>query len=238
MRFVSALLLLAAAVADLGSASRAPLSETRVPKCPKTNALTGNYFATWQRNYTAPLYSDLSFYFTAETTKAGFRLEAEAAAALPAFVKATHKKGSKAILTIGGWDGSLYFSKLVATAASRKKFALAIAAYLTKHQLDGVDLDWGRSLVVLWARLTTHTEYPNDLGIGCNKRSKMDTTNYLAFLAQLRKAVGSKLLTAAVPILGFTGPDGAPLADASAFAQYFDFLIIMVHSAAILACGS
>jgi hypothetical protein len=88
------------------------------------------------------------------------------------------------------------------------------------------------------ARLTTHTEYPNDVGIGCNKRSKMDTTHYLAFLAQLRKAVGSKLITAAVPILGFTGPDGAPLADASAFAQYFDFLIIMVRYAAALAHGS
>jgi hypothetical protein len=56
----------------------------------------------------------------------------------------------------------------------------------------------------------------------------MDATNYLAFLAQLRKAVGSKLLTAAVPILGFTGPDGSKLVDASGFAKYLDYLVVMV----------
>jgi chitinase len=72
-------------------------------------------------------------------------------------------------------------------------------------------------------------EYPGRQGIGCNVVNSQDTENFLLFLEQLRKdPQGSRLLiTAAVGIAPFVGPDGSALTDVSRFSQVLDFVSIM-----------
>lgn len=123
--------------------------------------------------------------------------------------------GSKAVLSVGGWSGSRYFSDLVSTAAKRTALATQITALVTKYNADGADLDW---------------EYPNGAGIGCNKVRSADSANLLLFLKELRRQLGSgKLITAAVATSPFNGPDGRPLASVKSFATYIDYINIMTY---------
>lgn len=49
----------------------------------------------------------------------------------------------KVIASIGGWNfPSAFFSRMAASPASRAKFIASAKAFLTAHQLDGIDLDW------------------------------------------------------------------------------------------------
>lgn len=48
----------------------------------------------------------------------------------------------KALFSVGGWTGSVYFSSLVATSTSRAAFAKTILNFTTTYGFDGVDLDW------------------------------------------------------------------------------------------------
>ena len=59
--------------------------------------------------------------------------------------------------------------------------------------------------------------------------NKNDTANFLSFLQELRQdPLGRDLiLSAAAPILPFTGPDGNPLSDVSDFANVLDFIEIL-----------
>ncbi|PSR78640.1 hypothetical protein PHLCEN_2v7387 [Hermanssonia centrifuga] len=77
-------------------------------------------------------------------------------------------------------------------------------------------------LIVSW-------EYPNKQGLGCNVISEDDTSNFLAFLQELRSHEGAQNLTlsAASSIVPFAGPDGLPSKDVSGFAQVLDYVEIM-----------
>lgn len=72
-------------------------------------------------------------------------------------------------------------------------------------------------------------EYPGTQGIGCNAINPDDTTNFLAFLEQLRAdSVGKNLiLTAATSIFPWVGPNGDRLSDVSGFAKQLDWIAIM-----------
>ena len=72
-------------------------------------------------------------------------------------------------------------------------------------------------------------EYPGSQGIGCNVVSPNDTTNFLAFLQELRAhPMGKRLiLTAAVSIFPWVGPSGSRLVDVSGFAKVLDWIAIM-----------
>lgn len=69
-------------------------------------------------------------------------------------------------------------------------------------------------------------EYPNRQGVGCNIIAPDDSANFLSFLKELRQDdVGSKMvLSAAVGLTPFIGPDGTPMSDVSEFAQVFDHI--------------
>jgi len=72
-------------------------------------------------------------------------------------------------------------------------------------------------------------EYPGRAGAICNVYTPSDASNYLVLLKELRAQMdlefpnSHKLLTAAVRVQPFDGPNG-PMADVSAFAQYFDWV--------------
>jgi chitinase len=72
-------------------------------------------------------------------------------------------------------------------------------------------------------------EYPNHQGIGCNTISANDTSNFLAFLQELRlDPIGAKLtISAAVALTPFKDASGNPSTDVSGFAEVFDYIALM-----------
>ncbi|KXN92316.1 Chitinase A1 [Leucoagaricus sp. SymC.cos] len=133
---------------------------------------------------------------------------------LPEFVSQAKKHGVKALVSVGGWTGSRWFSSSVSTPQNRTLFVKTLTDFARKYKLDGLDFDW---------------EYPGRQGIGCNTISPSDTASFLSLLQELRKdPLGAKLtLSAAVSITPFAGPDGNPMTDVSAFAKVLDWIAIM-----------
>lgn len=131
---------------------------------------------------------------------------------VPALVAAAHSHNSKAMITVGGWTGSQYFSTAVATAENRTAFTKTMMNLVQQYDLDGVDFDW---------------EYPGKQGAGCNQVNSADTANFLLFLQELRTQAPNITLSAASSIVPFAGPDGQPSADVSEFAKVLDYVEIM-----------
>lgn len=73
-------------------------------------------------------------------------------------------------------------------------------------------------------------EYPSRAGAICNTVSPNDSANYLQLLKELRAQMDlefpnkHKLLTAAVRVQPFDGPDGKPMSNVAAYVQYFDWI--------------
>jgi len=69
-------------------------------------------------------------------------------------------------------------------------------------------------------------EFPNKQGIGCNVLSVDDSANFLSFLQTLRSQDGAQdlIISAAVSITPFVGPDGKPLTDVSEFAKVLNYI--------------
>ena len=51
-------------------------------------------------------------------------------------------KGIDALLSIGGWTGSIYYSTAVGTANNRTAFVKAIVDMADQYGLDGIDFEW------------------------------------------------------------------------------------------------
>ncbi|KAH7903127.1 glycoside hydrolase family 18 protein [Hygrophoropsis aurantiaca] len=133
---------------------------------------------------------------------------------LPQFVSEAKKHKVSAQVAIGGWDGGRWFSSNMDSTGNRTAFVQTVVNFAEQYDLDGINFDW---------------EYPNVQGIGCNTISPDDTSNFLAFLQELRRnPVGAKLvLSAAVAVTPFVGPDGNPSTDVSGFADALDYIAIM-----------
>ncbi|KAI0769395.1 chitinase [Trametes elegans] len=133
---------------------------------------------------------------------------------LPQFVKTAHEHDVSALVSVGGWIGSRYYSENVGNAENRTAFVKTLTDFVTKYELDGLDFDW---------------EYPGKAGLPCNVVSPDDAENFLAFLKELRAhPVGQNLtLSAATTINPWVGEDGTPLADVSEYAKLLDWVAIM-----------
>jgi|ERR1700712_524332 len=128
-------------------------------------------------------------------------------------VTAAHSKGKKVKLSIGGWDGSQYFSPAVKTNTSRSTFASNILSVYQSFSLDGIDIDW---------------EYPGTEGEQGNIVSPEDTSNFLEFLKLLRKVLPVEAyITATSTDSTFLNSLGNPSVDVSAFAEVLDWVLLM-----------
>ncbi|KAI0829744.1 chitinase [Trametes gibbosa] len=160
-------------------------------------------------------YSHLTYSFATTTPDVNeLSLDASNAQLLPQFVRTAHKNNVKALVSIGGWTGSRWYSSNVATKANRTAFVKSITKLATKYNLDGIDFDW---------------EYPGKQGLECNIISGDDTANFLSLLQELRAdPVGKKLiLTAATSITPWVDATQAPSKDVSGFAKVLDWIAIM-----------
>jgi len=131
-----------------------------------------------------------------------------------------HAKGISVLLSVGGWSGSRYFSNIAASADLRKTFVGDCVTFVQNYNLDGIDIDW---------------EFVGKKGMDCNNFSAQDSDNQLLLLQDLRSALdsqfgpASKLITLAVRIEPFIGPDGQPLSDVSNVVPYVDLINIMAY---------
>lgn len=189
----------------------------------KTSKVAAAWYAGWHSTE-FPLskiswskYTHLTYAF-AETTSSvrELTLDGSNPDLLPQFVEEAHKHGVKALIAIGGWSGSEFFSTNMRSAENRKAFVKTVTDFAKKYDLDGLNFDW---------------QYPDDTesGNGCDAENKDDTAHFLLFLQDLRRhPLGSKLiLSAATSIAPFNGPDGSPLSDVSGFAKVLDFIAIL-----------
>lgn len=130
-------------------------------------------------------------------------------------------KDLKILISVGGWGGCNYFSDAAVTEAARQKFANSAVAFLKKHKLDGIDIDW---------------EYPAQIGAGNIFRPE-DKQNFTLFLKAIRNRLNQQgrldkrtdtnhyLLTAA------TGGDTAFVShtELGKAQQYLDYVNIMTY---------
>ncbi|ORX64248.1 glycoside hydrolase [Linderina pennispora] len=108
----------------------------------------------------------------------------------------------------------------MSNTATRTAFLNNMVSSVQTNNLDGVDIDW---------------EYPGREGNTCNAYDPAnDSKNFLSFLQDLRAKLdstfgaGTKLITMAVRVQPFDGPNG-PMKDVSAFAKVTDYINLMQY---------
>ncbi|KAG2356579.1 glycoside hydrolase superfamily [Suillus spraguei] len=182
----------------------------------------GGWYTTWHATESHPApkiswekYNTMYYAFVNTTSSVdSLSLDGTDGNLLPQFVSDAQSHGVEAHVAVGGWLGSVWFSSNIATSESRTAFVKTLTDFVHKYKLDGIQFDW---------------EYPGKQGVGCNKISVDDTSNYLQFLQELRKnTAGANLkLSAAVSLEPFTDASGKPSADVSGFAQVLDYITLM-----------
>lgn len=193
------------------------------------SAATGNsglvastYFAGFHANRGFPVsamqwskYTDAKYAFAETVSDGSLDISKSQPENLECFVKDAKKNGVKALVSIGGWTGSKYFSTNFGNEKNRTAFVKTCVDFVKKHDLDGLDFDW---------------EYPNRQGLGCNEINDNDTANFLEFLKKLRQdPVGKGLyLTAAGSLFPWNDKTGAASKDLGGFADVLDYIMLMV----------
>ncbi|OJT02630.1 Chitinase A1 [Trametes pubescens] len=170
-------------------------------------------------------YTHLTYSFATTTPDVNeVSLDDSDGSLLPQFVDTAHKNNVKALVSIGGWTGSKFFSNHVATAANRTAFVKTVTELATKYNLDGIDFEY------IGANTTRSWEYPGSKsGLECNSVASDDTANFLTFLQELRAdPVGKNLvLSAATSITPWVDANATPSKDISGFAKVLDWVAIM-----------
>ncbi|KAJ6782480.1 hypothetical protein PWT90_07886 [Aphanocladium album] len=180
------------------------------------------YYPSWKRQYAdnmdLSLYTHINFAFAIPAQDGSFSFDGDWF--LPGVVSKLHDKGVKALMSVGGWTGSNYFSTILKDQTAGANLVANIVSYVKANSLDGIDIDW---------------EYPGRLGNNCNAYDpQSDAQNFLAFLQTLRQKLDAefgsrkKLLTLAMRVQPFDGPNG-PLSDVSAFAKVVDYGNLMQY---------
>ncbi|KAJ2741909.1 hypothetical protein GGI20_004858 [Coemansia sp. BCRC 34301] len=210
------------ALALLCTTTRFAQAETPTEQhsCGPSSRYVVGYYQTWKRqslmNIDWAKITHLNVAHAIPTDTGDFTFDGEWF--LPSLVRDAHKQATKVALSIGGWTGSNRLSTIMRDTHKRATLIKAIGAFVEKHELDGVDIDW---------------EYVGRQGSKCNKFSATeDAANFMRFLRALRAAFHArfpqdeKLVSLAVRVQPFDDAQG-PMKDVSAFAEYVDFASIL-----------
>ncbi len=121
------------------------------------------------------------------------------------------KADTKIILSVGG-AGADGFCQATGTEEGRKCFTDAIIELVDEFSLDGVDIDW---------------EFPGEpvFGIACCKHCK---TDFILLLEELRRRLGSRLLTVAVGSNRYFGIDIKRLG------RIVDYVLVMTYDLGVM----
>ncbi|KAL4266563.1 glycosyl hydrolase 18 family protein [Pleurotus pulmonarius] len=174
------------------------------------------YYTSWSAWSNPPSKIDFSkfdilFYaFVVPNSSAKISWDSGSQDTLRSLVSSARKsgKGTKIVLSIGGWAGSYWFSNSMSNNDNRQRLANDLIGAVNSFGLDGIDIDW---------------EYPNSEGSG-NPHSSKDASNLLTFIKILRSRLGwSKIISAAVPHQPWLGPDARPMRNVSDFAAQMTY---------------
>lgn len=205
----------------VGSASGLSVDLSLSLNSTNSSLVASTYFAGFHANRGFPLsdmswdkYTDVKYAFAETGPNASLNLSKSEPDLIPAFVSAAKLNGVKALVSIGGWTGSLWFSTSFGSAENRTAFLQTCLDLVKEYDLDGLDFDW---------------EYPNRQGLGCNSINANDTANYLTFLQELREHPDGKdlYLTAAGSLFPWYDASGVSSTDLSGFADVLDYIMIM-----------
>ncbi|KAF5012338.1 hypothetical protein FDECE_1565 [Fusarium decemcellulare] len=188
---------------------------------PPSSLVASTYFAGFHSNRGFPVsdmpwdkFTDVKYAFAETSPDGSLDLSRSEPDQVPIFVEAAKKNGVKALISIGGWTGSRWFSTSFGSAKNRTAFVKTCLNLVKEHKLDGLDFDW---------------EYPNRQGLGCNAINKNDASNFLTFLEELRKQPEGKdlYLTAAGSLFPWNNASGVASTDLDGFANVLDYIMIM-----------
>ena len=130
-------------------------------------------------------------------------------------VTSLKEKGKKVLLALGGWNDSAgnKYSRLVNSAANRKKFIEHAVDFITRNNFDGLDLDW---------------EYPVCWQVDCKKGPASDKAGFAAWVRELSAALKPRglLLSAAVSPSNKVMDAGY---DIPALSRYLDYVNVMTY---------
>ena len=194
-----------------------PLSASK----PVPSSLVAVYYPDWTAsafppasiNFSLVDVVDFAFAYPDQDYNVTWDDPVNSPASLSALVSLAHAQDKKVKLSLGGWDGSKYFSAAMRTDSSRAVFAHNILQVYHAYSLDGVDLDW---------------EYPGTDGEAGNLQDPQDTPNLLLFLRLLRELLpGKALVTVTSTDSTLVSPLGSPTGDMSAFAAVLDWVLLM-----------
>ncbi|PCH40730.1 glycoside hydrolase family 18 protein [Wolfiporia cocos MD-104 SS10] len=226
LAFLSASTIDGAAKLDLEDAlpstlsRKAALQAQQVLKAQATQCSAAAYYPDWANDTNPPQDLDFSkfnillFAFATPNSSSTLDWDSGATSTLQTLVSSAHNSGygTKVVISIGRLDGSYWFSQAVGSSANITTFVNACISAVITYDLDGIDIDW---------------EYPGETGAG-NLYSPSDAANLLTFFTALRNALGSsKIISAAVTDLPWTGSNGSPLTDVSAYAKVMTYANIM-----------
>ncbi|KAJ8588526.1 glycoside hydrolase [Rhizopogon salebrosus TDB-379] len=176
-----------------------------------TTGSTSPIAATCWEKYDTIYYS----FATPTSSVNGLSLDGSDGDLLPEFISMAHANHRMLKPTFASEAGMEAFISLLTSRPPQTGQHLSrLSDFACKYGVDGVQFDW---------------EYPNNQGVGCNTISLNDTSNFLAFLQELRlDPVGAKLtISAAVALAPFMDATGSPSTDISGFAKVLDYIAVM-----------
>ncbi|KDE03796.1 hypothetical protein MVLG_05737 [Microbotryum lychnidis-dioicae p1A1 Lamole] len=202
----------------VAAATLSSLLQVAATQAATTAPMLSSYFPAYTEGATVAWnQTKLAMYFVDITTKDGFEIGPnQPLDGIKKFTSQAYANGAKPMVTLGSWNGSLYFSKQLSTPEGRTKLASQLQNYLYYKEFKGVDVSW---------------LYPAQQGIGCNTVSPKDTDNFLKFLKTLRGWLGmGYLISIAAPPGGFlTGNGTEHVKDYSEWATVLDHINVMTY---------
>lgn len=96
-------------------------------------------------------YSPLLSAFVIPNSSLGIQWDSGSPDILRRLIAARNKSGqvTKIVLSVGGWGGCQYFSSTMSSSPNRGTFIANLKSTVDSYGLDGVDVDWVRSLFLL-----------------------------------------------------------------------------------------
>ncbi|KAL0574085.1 hypothetical protein V5O48_007870 [Marasmius crinis-equi] len=198
----------------------------------EANFTAAAYYPDWSADSNPPEKIDFSkfdvifFAFAIPNQSSGLNWDPDSQNILRRLVSGARNsgKGTRIVLSVGGWGGSQWFSQAV-TSQNRSVFVNALVSAVNSFNLDVFPIRY--QLIFHSHSPKYRKEYPNSTGAG-NPHSPSDAANLLSLFKDLRTALGpARIISAAVPHLPWIGENGKPLTNISAYAEQMTFINIM-----------
>jgi chitinase len=113
----------------------------------QNSTVAAAWFEGWNANYTVAnvswdKYTHVTYSFAVTTAAGPLDLSGSGGEeGLKAFVAAAHNASVKALVSVGGWTGSGYWSPAVGSAENRTAFVQALGKLVSDYDLDGLDFE-------------------------------------------------------------------------------------------------